>query len=229
MTGERGQVDKANPEGVVHATGRVPGGKKRGWVGLKVHLHETFLESDLELHLGSTGYAGISRIENGVLNLCGLFRPLQGKNLRGPALVRDYLLRNGLASLAERMEQARVDESSFCAVSALDYGFFKSPAPAFSLGDTWALIPPFTGNGMSLAFEGAHAAVEPLAGWAEGRLNWASCTGRFRALMRREALGRIIRAKFLHELLLSGSTRKTLSWLARREVLPFGWLYNLTH
>jgi flavin-dependent dehydrogenase len=34
------------------------------------------------------------------------------------------------------------------------------------------MTPPVTGNGMSMAFESAELAVEPLAAFSQGSLNW---------------------------------------------------------
>src|SRR5262249_23515101 len=42
-----------------------------------------------------------------------------------------------------------------------------------SVGDALTMIPPVTGNGMSMAFESAEVAVEPLADYSRGKLNWA--------------------------------------------------------
>ena len=39
-------------------------------------------------------------------------------------------------------------------------------------GDTLTMTPPVTGNGMAMAFESAEMAVEPLAAYSHGRLNW---------------------------------------------------------
>jgi len=40
------------------------------------------------------------------------------------------------------------------------------------IGDTVTMTPPVTGNGMSMAFESAEMAVEPLVGYHQGRLSW---------------------------------------------------------
>jgi flavin-dependent dehydrogenase len=40
------------------------------------------------------------------------------------------------------------------------------------IGDALTMIPPVTGNGMSLAFESAQLAVEPLAAFSRGGISW---------------------------------------------------------
>ena len=63
-------------EGIVRATGRrlqpvVDGWR---WFGLKVHARNVQLAADLEMHLSPSGYVGISRLQHGEVNICGLFR-----------------------------------------------------------------------------------------------------------------------------------------------------------
>ena len=41
------------------------------------------------------------------------------------------------------------------------------------IGDALTMTPPVTGNGMSMAFESAEIAVEPLAEYSEGQIEWA--------------------------------------------------------
>jgi flavin-dependent dehydrogenase len=40
------------------------------------------------------------------------------------------------------------------------------------IGDALTMIPPVTGNGMSMAFESAQIAVEPVAAYCRGELTW---------------------------------------------------------
>ncbi|NBQ66018.1 MAG: hypothetical protein EBT95_10950 [Verrucomicrobia bacterium] len=37
------------------------------------------------------------------------------------------------------------------------------------------MIPPLTGNGMSMAVEGAFLAADPLAEWSAGAIPWPEC------------------------------------------------------
>ena len=61
------------PEGRVFAAGR----SRKGpfWVGLKVHVRQLELATDFEIHLGERAYVGLSRIETGDVNVCGIFAP----------------------------------------------------------------------------------------------------------------------------------------------------------
>lgn len=217
-------------EGQVRANGRqVTSRKSRTWLGLKIHLRGVRLKGDLEVHLGPAGYAGLSRIEGGRANLCGLFRQRTDCRGKGMSLLRQYLQCNRLDALAARLQASESDASSFSAVSGMDYGLLSTPAPGISIGDQAGLIPPFTGNGMSMAFESAHLAVDPLKQWSAGLHSWEETVRLYRSRLRRQILPRVVRARILHPFLMAGPFRKSLAGLARKGLLPFRELYKLTH
>ena len=157
-------------EGMLLTCGRSP--VKGGFHGLKAHWSGLETRADLELHLGNHCYAGLSRIENGAVNVCGLFRDLASGTWPSPVDRCLATLRSGgLGLLAERLEAAVPDESSFCAVSGLGYGCAGTGGRAV-LGDRYRLIPPFTGNGMTLALESAALALPFVVAYAKGEADW---------------------------------------------------------
>jgi flavin-dependent dehydrogenase len=230
-TSDRVTGEFSKTEGIVRATGRAPasGSGRLRWIGLKVHLSGLDQEDDLELHMGRRGYAGLSRIEDGKFNLCGLFRQVRGASGKGTDLLCQYLKMNGLRPLMRRVERADRHEESFCAVVGMDYGLLTPPQRGFVLGDNWALIPPFTGNGMSLAFESALIAAAPLTRWARDECDWQTAERAYRRQLAGRLRGRIVRARLLHGCLLLPLSRKILTVLARTDSLPFRALYALTH
>jgi hypothetical protein len=94
------------PPGRIFAAGRPRKGPF--WVGLKVHAAGVELASDFEVHLGERAYVGLSRVETGEVNVCGIFaqRPLAP---RGLGLLPAYLEACGLAALAKRLRACRMD------------------------------------------------------------------------------------------------------------------------
>src|SRR5204862_4902276 len=111
-------------------------------------------------------YVGLCRLQNNLVNVCGLFRRSAGQNnsrqswqelLRGPP---GTILR-------ERLAGAAFEESSFCSVA----GLFLQPrrasiSPECRIGDALTMTPPVTGNGMSMAFESAEIALDPLTAYS---------------------------------------------------------------
>jgi menaquinone-9 beta-reductase len=169
-------------EGVIRASGRRPQSREAGWrwVGMKVHARHVSLAADLEMHLGSTGYIGLNRIAPGEVNVCGLFRVSQGGLLK-PRF--ESLRGDSGSALHQCLADADFDEDSFCAVAGLSLKPQRAEtSEESSIGDALTMIPPVTGNGMSMAFESAEIATDHLAAYSRSEINW------------REAQRRIARA-----------------------------------
>lgn len=161
-------------EGIVRATGRRVWAEERGaqWFGLKVHARNIALAADLEMHVSPRGYVGLCKINDGEVNVCGLFRKRADEN--GDAKTRHELLRGQPGSpLRQRLADAAFDEHSFCAVAGISLRPQQAAARAeICVGDAITMIPPVTGNGMSMAFESAELAMVPLAAWSRDESSW---------------------------------------------------------
>jgi 2-polyprenyl-6-methoxyphenol hydroxylase-like FAD-dependent oxidoreductase len=161
-------------EGVVRASGRLPRPRSDGclWFGLKAHARNVPLAADLEMHGSQTGYVGFCRLRDGEVNVCGLFRrPADKPNTPQPWT--DVLRGQPGALLWDRLAGAVFERDSFCSVAGLSL----RPSRAVSrseccIGDALTMIPPVTGNGMSMAFEAAEMALEPLAAYSRGERSW---------------------------------------------------------
>lgn len=215
--------DSSPRDGRVLACGRRPD-PASPWIGLKQHFLGLPLAEDLELHLGRNAYVGLTRVEDGAVNVCGLF-PRTGRRQSLP----DAIAGAGLTSLAERLMEAEPVEGSLCAVSGLAYEPAGHHAGTVSLGDRHGLIPPFTGHGMTLALLGAAAAVGHLAAWSAGAASWdETCRSVDRELARN--FGRRLRwGRRLHPWLLDPPRRRILHGLGRLRLLPFKAIYRLLH
>jgi hypothetical protein len=217
--------------GRVFATGRRR--SRSPWLGLKIHALALSLTRDLELHLGDQAYVGLSRVENDRVNICGLFRRRE-LCAKGPSLLLGYLQAAGLMTLAARIAAAPLDPASFCAVAAVG---FDQDVPALvpadllapRLGDACAMIPPFTGNGMAMAFQSAETALDPLLAYAQGATDWAfACQCIHRALRHRFRL-RLASAHLVHPFLFQPRRQRVLAALNRAHLLPLQSFYAALH
>ncbi len=212
------QKPELQPEGVVRATGRQAQTETGGaqWFGLKAHARNVSLTADLEMHVSPRGYVGLCRVNGGVVNVCGLFRRQAGENDR--LVDRHDLLRGPPASLLrQRLAAAEFDQDSFCAVAGISLRPHRAVArPECCIGDAITMIPPVTGNGMSMAFESAELAVEPLTAWSRGEISWAEA--KLRIARRCDAAfgRRLAWAKWLQWFLLSPPLQNVLVTLASR-------------
>ena len=209
-------------EGVVWAAGRTR--SSSSWVGLKAHFTDLNVSHDLEMHAGDGCYVGLARVEGGAVNVCGLFRKRGISGDRDGLLLLRYLRECGLGRLGGRLEASRFVEGSLCGVAGIAFGTMDHPY--FSIGDAAAMIPPFTGNGMSMALESAHHALDSATGYACGRLSWAEAAGANRRATAKAFGKRMALARLLHPALSHGGTARFLRRTGIGRFLPFGLLYR---
>lgn len=166
-------------EGMVRAGGRRPEGIADGWrlFGLKAHVTGVEMNADLEMHFVPSGYVGLCKLANGEVNVCGLFR----SRTAVPDLAtqwRQWLGGSAGSLLNVRLKHGTFDADSFCSIA----GISLRPRHAVEfaeicVGDALTMIPPLTGNGMSMAFESAELGVEPLAQYSRGDVTWEKARG----------------------------------------------------
>lgn len=215
-----------NPaEGTVLAAGRPP--EKSRWLGLKCHVKGFRMESGLEMHLGSNGYVGLTPVEEDRFNICGLFQLQPSCRGKGSDRLMAYLDEGGHRELVERLKDSEIDESSFSGVSALSLGWQKKEIGAFVVGDAGSVIPPFTGNGMSMAFESALGSIEPLTAWSSGAESWSSATRRSMAIQHQLFRKRIRTSLAFQRALLDPRGQSVFEFLSSRNMVPFNTLLSL--
>jgi hypothetical protein len=170
------------------------------------------------MHVGRDAYVGLCRLPGGEVNVCGLFRRRVGEPAAGNSL---ELLRGAPGSeLNRRLRDARFDAESFCAVAGLSFRPQNVGARDCRVGDALALIPPITGNGMSIAFESAVLAAAPLEAYARDGKTWEGALKEIAALFRKQFSVRLAWAARLQRVIFSSAAQPALGLLVR---LPFVW------
>jgi flavin-dependent dehydrogenase len=220
------------PPGRVFTQGRrAVGGSP--WLGLKCHARGFALSAPLEIHLGAQAYVGLCELDQGWVNVSGLFRQRQGLDLNRVTALPAYLRAAGLGALADLLSTAEVEPGSHCAVSGLSFGRARhasTTAPRrLVLGDASALIPPFTGNGMAMAFQSAALALDPLLAWSHGRAEWTATIDKIDRLVRAHFRVRLAAASLLHPALLRPHGQRLLTTAAHNRLLPLTPIYHLLH
>ncbi len=167
-------------EGVVCATGRrLQNRSTFKWYGVKAHVTDVETVSDLELHFTENGYVGLCRIDRQRTNVCGLFRRNHEEHSNSGGIIEHFV---NVPSLGDRLGRASWQRESFAAVSGLSLNEAFSPDPdRFAIGDALSMIPPFTGNGMSVALESAALAVDPLTRYSQGDFSWREALDQYQS------------------------------------------------
>ena len=231
LTNTRAKTDDLPDEGTVWTSGRQRT-KEGDWLGLKCHVRGNPMDTDLQMHFGQDCYVGLSRVEGETTNVCGIFKKQPGlKAAYGrDQLLLEYLRSSQLDVLANRLEKAEIDSDSLLGVSAFQLGHQPGAddGKTLRIGDAWSMIPPFTGNGMTMAFQSAEIALAPIHEFATGVANWEHTTQLIRQKMHRRFDRRVRWAMAMHPLLLGSAGQKTLVALAKFDAVPFGLVFKKT-
>ena len=134
-------------------------------VGFKMHWQLSQAQSEnlrgaMELFLFRGGYGGLSRIEGGTANLCLVVRRNALRQLGSWSELLQSL-KNEVPALRERLQNATPCSQKPLAISPIPYGHLGGPADGvWRVGDQVAVIPSFTGDGMSIALHSAILATD---------------------------------------------------------------------
>jgi 2-polyprenyl-6-methoxyphenol hydroxylase-like FAD-dependent oxidoreductase len=211
-------VDSYPHPGLVRATGRRIQPNRTGpqWIGLKAHARSARLMADLEMHFVPHGYVGLCQLDGGIINACGLFAvtgPIPNLVNRWP----EFLRGPAGSVLHERLQTAEFIQESFSAVSRLDLRPTSNQTRSdCRLGDAWSMIPPVTGNGMSMALESAAWAAPCLTAYSRGASSWDQARLEVARRCHTGFARRLRWADWLQSLLLCRGTRDLALRLADR-------------
>jgi 2-polyprenyl-6-methoxyphenol hydroxylase-like FAD-dependent oxidoreductase len=216
--------------GIVRATGRRPEPVVEGWrlFGLKVHALDVDLDTDLEMHFLKSGYVGLCRLPQGEVNVCGLFRSNKAVPELGQRW-REWLAGSPGSILHSRLAKACFVQDSFCSVAGLSLQPVRATnRPDCCVGDALTMIPPVTGNGMSLAFESAALAVDPLVKYSHGESTWQQTQRELATGCDRQFKSRLWWAAWLQRALFFPPARSLLFGLASHSETLWRVLFQQT-
>ena len=141
-----------------------PPAKPTGFVGFKLHwrlapAQVLALSERMSLYLFPGGYGGISLVENGIANLCLIARRSILRELGGWPQLLAFILR-GNCHLRTLLDGATALTPRPLAISPIPYGYLaENMHGLWCIGDQAAVIPSFTGDGMSIALHSATLAA----------------------------------------------------------------------
>ena len=137
-----------------------PPTSQSNFIGFKMHWRLTPFQTDslndfIEVFLFPCGYGGLSLIEDRMANLCLIVKRTAYRKIGGwPQLLANILSEN--RHLRLRLDGATPQWQRPLAISPIPYGYLASPRNnIWYVGDQAAVIPSFTGDGMSIALHSA--------------------------------------------------------------------------
>jgi 2-polyprenyl-6-methoxyphenol hydroxylase-like FAD-dependent oxidoreductase len=203
-TESRMRISPEQP-GHVWTAGRKP--TKGKWIGLKAHIRGIGTSAHLEMHSGPHGYLGITAVEDGWNNVCGLFQIDSSIHAQHSDLLPAYLMKNGNSQLAQSIAAAEWRENSFTATAGFALGLQPPTPGVLTLGDSHAIIPPFSGNGMTMAFQSAETALPHLVSYANSHTPWHTACDLIKKDLYARFHKRLTSAKIIHPFLFHSAAR----------------------
>jgi flavin-dependent dehydrogenase len=181
---------------------RRPAGAQNDLVAFKMYfrlaaVQQRTLHGWIELFLFPGGYAGLQLTEDGDANLCLLVNRATLRRCHHDWNAILEHLQKSSALLAERLDGAQATIAKPLALSSIPYGLLRREATAdlWPLGDQAAVIPSFSGDGISIALYSAHFAADL---YARGRTS-----SEFLNRMRTELRGSVTLATTLSRLMIA--------------------------
>ncbi len=143
-----------------------PAGRQNDFIGFKLNwrvqaARAKELASCVELFLFPGGYAGLNLVENRTLNLCLVIRRGHFAQLDNRWDLLLSMLRAEFLPLHQALAGAEPCSDRPLAIASIPYGLVQSCCDGlWRLGDQAAVIPSFSGDGISIALHSARLAAE---------------------------------------------------------------------
>jgi menaquinone-9 beta-reductase len=124
--------------------------------GIKMHFEGQWEQNTVALHNFKGGYAGISAVEGGRINVCYLVKTPELQAAGGLQPFQEKVMQKNQALLSFFKTHQPVFESPV-AISGIRFGKKQSVQDSIPfVGDATGLVAPLFGNGMALAVRTAH-------------------------------------------------------------------------
>jgi flavin-dependent dehydrogenase len=183
------------------------------------------LRDFIELFLFPSGYGGLSLVERNIANLCLVIRQVELRRIGGWQKLLASILDDN-RHLKQRLHGAKALWDRPLAISSIPYGHLAGqPSGLWCVGDQAAVIPSFTGDGMSIALHSAALASEMyLAGDSAKQYNHRLHAQLSRGMGLATLLSRSMVTKAGRNLVLFGLAAfpNAMRWIAASTRIPKG-------
>lgn len=194
-TGKRSLLDKKLDRNFIN--------QKSPWLAVKMHYQFDMDENLVELHNFEGGYAGLSKVENGHVNLCYLasynsFKKHKNINdFNTEVLSKNEYLADFFKTAVPVWEQPiSISQISFEKKEPVENNIVM-------LGDTAGLIHPLCGNGMAMAIHSAKIAFETLSPYFNNQISRAVALNNYSVKWKKTFNKRLRTGRALQKMLLN--------------------------
>jgi flavin-dependent dehydrogenase len=169
-----------------------PPGRAQQRVGVKGHFGGVAMPAAVELFFFPGGYAGVSPIENGGVNLCLLadYAAFARAGRQIESMLDAVVHWN--PALGRRLADGVLLPGTGVAVAPVDTGRPATPWDEIAcVGDSAAMIPPLCGDGMAMALRSAELCAPLADAYLRGALSLAGWAEQYCRLWQGEFAGRL--------------------------------------
>jgi flavin-dependent dehydrogenase len=144
--------------------------KKAPYLGVKIHVKGAFKEDLVALHNFKGGYCGVSKVENGAINLCYITNYTSFKKYKNIADFQEQVVFKN-RFLKEIFQNSEAIFEKPLSISQISFET-KKPVENHILmcGDSAGMIHPLCGNGMSMAIQSAQLASKLILNYFNGKI-----------------------------------------------------------
>jgi len=184
--------------------------KKSPWLAVKAHYAGNIANDTVALHNFNGGYCGVSKVENGIINICYLadYKTF-GKYKNIEEYQQNILYKNrNLKTIFENSTPLFDKPITISQIS------FDKKAPVenhiIMIGDTAGLIHPLCGNGMAMAIHSAKIAAELVFDFHNGLLSRSQLEKRYSKEWKKQFGSRLLFGRMLSKILTQKKTTNLL-------------------
>jgi flavin-dependent dehydrogenase len=185
-------------------------------IGVKAHFVNVWLPAAVELYFFPGGYAGISPVEGGRVNLCLMasYAAFAQTNRQATAMLAAAAHWN--PGLGRRLAGAKLLAESVVAVAPVDVYRPATPwAGVACVGDSAAMIPPLCGDGMAMALRSAELCAPLADAYLRGTLSLTDWAKTYQQAWHAEFDRRLAIGRLLQRVLSMPGGAEGLLWLGR--------------
>ncbi|MBV7269053.1 NAD(P)/FAD-dependent oxidoreductase [Winogradskyella luteola] len=145
--------------------------KRSPYLGVKIHVSGNFPEDKVALHNFKGGYCGVSKVENGHINLCYITNYEAFKTYKDIDTFQEEVIFKNL-DLKEIFQKSNLEFEKPLTISQISFET-KNPIENHMImcGDSAGMIHPLCGNGMGMAIRSAQLASDLIIDYLQGKIS----------------------------------------------------------
>lgn len=194
---------------------QLPNLNRSGYFGAKNYYRFPLTTNEVQLHIFPSGYAGMSNVENGLVNFCYLGKTSDLKKCGGiEAYQKQIVSQNPFLKRLLNEGEPMLDKT--LTISQIDFGHRKRVTDGMlHVGDAGGVIHPLSGNGMSMALKSAQILSQHVQRFLAGEITRTQLESAYSKSWEKAFRIRMISSKF-YQALFENSWGSNLAVVALR-------------